>query len=104
MCLLSLRRFETKAFMKFTYYGHSCFCVGVKGKKILFDPFISPNELAVSVDVSKVEADYIFISHGHEDHIADCVIIAKRTGALVICNWEIYQWLQKQAGAVRAPA
>lgn len=82
--------------MKFTYYGHSCFNVDVKGKKLLFDPFISPNELAAQVDVSKIEADYILISHGHEDHIADCVSIAKRTGALVICNWEIYLWLQKQ--------
>ena len=82
--------------MKFTYYGHSCFCVEVKGKKLLFDPFISPNELANGIDVNKVEADYILISHGHEDHIADCVSIAKRTGALVICNFEIYLWLKQQ--------
>ncbi len=82
--------------MKFTYYGHSCFGVEVKGKKLLFDPFISPNELAASVNIDTIEVDYIFISHGHEDHIADCVNIAKRTGALVICNWEIYQWLLKQ--------
>lgn len=82
--------------MKFTYYGHSCFNVDVKGKKLLFDPFISPNELAAQVDVNNIEADYILISHGHQDHIADCVSIAKRTGALVICNWEIYLWLQKQ--------
>lgn len=82
--------------MKFTYYGHSCFNVDVQGKKLLFDPFISPNELAALVDINKIEADYILISHGHEDHIADCVSIAKRTGALVICNWEIYLWLQKQ--------
>jgi len=82
--------------MKFTYYGHSCFNVDVKGKKLLFDPFISPNELAAQVDVNNIEADYILISHGHEDHIADCVSIAKRTGALVVCNWEIYLWLQKQ--------
>jgi L-ascorbate metabolism protein UlaG (beta-lactamase superfamily) len=82
--------------MKFTYYGHSCFCVEVKGKKLLFDPFISPNELAKGIDVNTVEADYILISHGHEDHIADCVSIAKRTGALVICNFEIYLWLKQQ--------
>lgn len=82
--------------MKLTYYGHSCFSVEVKGKKLLFDPFMSSNELAKSVDVNSIEADFIFISHGHFDHIADCVEIAKRTGALVICVWEIYLWLQKQ--------
>jgi len=82
--------------MKFTYYGHSCFTVDVRGKKLLFDPFISPNELAAKIDIDKIEADFILISHGHPDHIADCINIAKRTGALVICNWEIYQWLNQQ--------
>lgn len=82
--------------MTFTYYGHSCFSIDVKGRKLLFDPFITPNSLAASVDVNSIEADYILVSHGHEDHIADCVTIAKRTGAMVICNWEIYLWLQKQ--------
>lgn len=82
--------------MQITYYGHSCFGVEVNGKKLLFDPFISPNELAKNIDVNTVPADYILISHGHEDHIADAVSIAKRTWAKVICNWEIYVWLSKQ--------
>ncbi|MBN8693660.1 MAG: metal-dependent hydrolase [Bacteroidetes bacterium] len=82
--------------MNITYYGHSCFGVEVKGKHLLFDPFISPNELAKNINVNTVKADYILISHGHEDHIADAVSIAKRTNAKVICNWEIYVWLNKQ--------
>lgn len=82
--------------MKITYYGHSCFLVEVKGKKLLFDPFITPNEMAKNIDANKVEADYILISHGHSDHIADAVSIATRTGAKVICNWEINVWLEKQ--------
>ena len=72
--------------MNFTYYGHSCFSIEVKGTKLLFDPFITPNELANKViNVDTVQADYILISHGHADHIADCVRIASRTGAKVIC-------------------
>lgn len=82
--------------MHFTSYGHSCFSVIIKNKKILFDPFITYNELAKGIDVSKIEADYIFLSHGHEDHIADCVAIATRTGAKVVCNFEIHLWLNKQ--------
>ncbi|MDP2386374.1 MAG: metal-dependent hydrolase [Bacteroidota bacterium] len=82
--------------MQITYYGHSCFGVEVNGKNLLFDPFITPNELAKNIDANIVKADYILISHGHEDHIADAVSIAKRTGAKVICNWEINVWLQKQ--------
>lgn len=82
--------------MNITYYGHSCFGVEIKGKHILFDPFISPNELAKSINVDTVKADYILISHGHEDHIADAVTIAKRTNARVICTYEIYVWLSKK--------
>jgi len=82
--------------MNITYYGHSCFGVEVKGKNLVFDPFISPNELAKNIDVNTVAADYILISHGHEDHIADAVVLAKRTKAKVICNYEIYLWLTKQ--------
>lgn len=82
--------------MNITYYGHSCFGVEINGKHLLFDPFISPNELAKNIHVNTVKADYILISHGHEDHIADAVSIAKRTGAKVICTFEIYVWLNKQ--------
>ncbi len=82
--------------MKITYYGHSCFTIETEGKTILFDPFISPNELAKGIDVDSIPADYILISHGHMDHIADAVRIAKRTGATVVSNWEIVQWLNNQ--------
>lgn len=82
--------------MNITYYGHSCFGVEINGKHLLFDPFISPNELAKNINTGSVKADFILISHGHEDHIADAVSIAKRTGAKVICNWEINVWLGKQ--------
>lgn len=82
--------------MKITYFGHSCFSIEVGGKTLLFDPFISGNELAKKIDVNTISADYILITHGHADHVADAVSIAKRTGATVISNWEIVQWLNKQ--------
>lgn len=82
--------------MNIIYYGHSCFGVEVNGRHLLFDPFITPNELAKGIDVNTVKADYILISHGHEDHIADAISIAKRTNATVICNWEIHTWLKKK--------
>ncbi|KRD57897.1 hydrolase [Flavobacterium sp. Root935] len=82
--------------MKVTYYGHSCFSVFTNGKHILFDPFITPNELAKDVDVNAIKADYIFISHAHYDHIQDVELIAKNTGAKVLGNFEIYNWLLKK--------
>lgn len=80
--------------MNITYYGHSCFGVEVNGKHILFDPFISPNSLAGNIDLNTIKAEFIMISHGHEDHIADAISIAKRTGAKVISNYEISVWLK----------
>ena len=82
--------------MKVTYYGHACFSVEVAGKQLLFDPFIKPNPLAKSVDIKQIPADYILISHGHDDHIADAVKIAKNTKATVIANFEVAQWLEKK--------
>lgn len=82
--------------MNITYYGHSCFGVEINGRNLLFDPFIRENELAKNIDITSVKADYILISHGHSDHIADAAEIAKLTGAKVICNVEIHYWLQKK--------
>lgn len=82
--------------MKITYYGHACFAIEVNGNHLLFDPFITSNSLATKIDITKIKADYILISHGHEDHIADAAAIAKQTGATVISNFEIVTWLDKQ--------
>lgn len=82
--------------MKFTYFGHSCFLIEVNGKKILFDPFITPNELAKDIDINQIHCDYIAVSHGHFDHIADAVTIAKNTNATIVCAYELYEWFQKQ--------
>ena len=81
--------------MQFTYYGHSCFSVRVSGKTLLFDPFVTGNPLATSVDADAIEADYIFVSHGHYDHTTDVIRIAQRTGAMVLGNWELYDWFNK---------
>jgi L-ascorbate metabolism protein UlaG (beta-lactamase superfamily) len=82
--------------MKITYYGHACFSVQVGNRHLLFDPFITPNELARKINVNAIAADYILVSHGHADHLADAAAIAKRTGATVISNFEITVWFGKQ--------
>lgn len=82
--------------MKYTYYGQSSFLLETADKKFLFDPFISQNPLAAAIDITKIEADYILVSHGHGDHVGDLVVLAKQTNAVVIAMPEICGWLAKQ--------
>jgi L-ascorbate metabolism protein UlaG (beta-lactamase superfamily) len=82
--------------MEITYLGHSTFLIELKGRKILLDPFISPNELARHIDVDSVQADYILLSHGHQDHVADVERIVKRTGATVVSSFEVVSWFSKK--------
>ncbi|HXR08473.1 MAG TPA: metal-dependent hydrolase [Candidatus Acidoferrum sp.] len=85
--------------MNVTYYGHACFAVELRGRALLFDPFISANPLASAIDLKAVPADFILVSHGHQDHLADAVPVAQRTGATVIANYEVATWLGKSGAA-----
>jgi len=84
--------------VKVKFYGHGCFSANISGENLLFDPFITPNEKASNINVDEIDADYILISHGHEDHIADAERIAKRTGAKLISNYEIITWFASKFG------
>lgn len=80
--------------MNFTYYGHSCFQIDVAGKKLLFDPFITPNPLASKIDITQLKPDYIFLSHGHYDHVADVESIARQSGAVIVGCYEVVEWFR----------
>jgi L-ascorbate metabolism protein UlaG (beta-lactamase superfamily) len=79
-----------------TWIGHSCYLLEHDGSRILIDPWIDGNPSAVikSGDVGKV--DYILVSHGHSDHFADCVKIARKTDATIISTFELVAFCQKQ--------
>lgn len=75
--------------MKITYYGHSCLGIEVNEINILVDPFISANEKASHIDINTLKADYILLTHAHQDHVLDAEAIAKRTNAMIVSNFEI---------------
>ena len=75
------------------FLGHSSFQILTNGKSILIDPFLTGNPNA-STTAEAIDADAILVTHGHEDHVADVEAIAKRTGALVVSNYEIVTWFQ----------
>ena len=74
-----------------TWLGHGSWSIRTGGQLVLLDPFLDENPLA-PVKSDKVEADYILVSHGHFDHVADVAPIAQRTGAKVIAIFEIAEW------------
>ncbi|WP_296316673.1 metal-dependent hydrolase [Winogradskyella sp. UBA3174] len=75
--------------MKITFYGHACLGIQIKDIHILVDTFISGNEKASSIDIESLKADYILVTHAHQDHTLDVEAIAKRTGAIIVSNYEI---------------
>ncbi len=77
------------------WLGHAALALETAGHRLLIDPFFTGNPAAV-ITANMAQADFILVSHGHGDHIGDTIAIAKRTGATVICNYEIYDWLHKQ--------
>jgi L-ascorbate metabolism protein UlaG (beta-lactamase superfamily) len=75
--------------MTYTYLGHSSFLFDLDGVKIIFDPFISKNELAKGIDVNALRCDYVFLSHGHFDHVDDAETIARNSDAVVVGSYEL---------------
>ncbi len=81
---------------KLTYYGHStCSLETEEGTHIVIDPFFDENPVC-DVAVEDVEADFILITHGHFDHIADAIPLAERTGATVVATYEIATFLESK--------
>lgn len=80
---------------KLTWFGHATLGLETGGSRLLIDPFFSGNP-AASIRAEQAAADFILVTHGHGDHVGDTVAIARRTGAMVIANFEICNWLAKQ--------
>jgi L-ascorbate metabolism protein UlaG (beta-lactamase superfamily) len=81
--------------MKITFYGHASLGIKIDDVNILVDPFISANPKASKINIDTLKADFILVTHAHQDHIVDVETIAKRTGAIVISNFEIVAHFEK---------
>ncbi len=84
--------------IKVTWYSHASLGLEVGGYTLLVDPYFTGNP-AATVKAQDVTADFILVTHGHFDHVGDAVDIARRTGAMVISNFEIAEWMEKQGVA-----
>src|SRR5699024_4310716 len=76
--------------MKVTFYGQNTLGIEAGGKHLLVDPFISGSDLAKDkVDLNNLKADYILLTHAHQDHVLDVETVAKNNNATIISNAEI---------------
>jgi L-ascorbate metabolism protein UlaG (beta-lactamase superfamily) len=82
--------------MKITFYGHASLGITIAEINIIVDPFISANPKASHIDINSLEADYILLTHAHQDHILDVEAIAKRTNAIIVSNAEIATYYAKK--------
>ncbi len=82
--------------MEIRFHGHSCFELSEGDTTVLIDPFLKPNNPAAVATAEEVEPTHVAITHGHADHIADAVPVAKRTGAECVAIVELAKWLEGQ--------
>ncbi|SDR66092.1 metal-dependent hydrolase [Gramella sp. MAR_2010_147] len=76
--------------MKITFYGQNSLALKIGDINVIVDPFITGNDLSKDkVDIKDIKADYILLTHAHQDHILDAEAIAKNTGAVIVSNFEI---------------
>lgn len=76
--------------MEITFYGQNTLALKIGDINVLVDPFITGNDLSKDkVDINDLKADYILLTHAHQDHILDAEAIAKNTGAVIVSNYEI---------------
>lgn len=83
--------------MKITFLGHATLLLEVNNKSILFDPFISANPKASQIEIDAIRCDYIFLTHGHQDHVLDVErIVSNNPDALLVSNFEVVSWFQSK--------
>ncbi len=82
--------------MEIKFHGQSCFELSDGEATLLTDPFLKPNNPVAVATAEDVDPTHIVLSHGHADHVADAVPIAKRTGAHCVAIVELANWLESQ--------
>jgi L-ascorbate metabolism protein UlaG (beta-lactamase superfamily) len=82
--------------MEIKFHGHSCFELSDGDIRVLIDPFLKPNNPSAVASADDVSPTHVFISHGHADHMADAVPVAKANDAECVAVVEIAKWLEEQ--------
>ena len=81
--------------MKLTYFGHSCFLLETGRHRIVLDPFLDANP-AAPIKSAALDCDHVICSHGHDDHCADALALARRCDATIVGNFELCEFFARQ--------
>jgi L-ascorbate metabolism protein UlaG (beta-lactamase superfamily) len=81
---------------KLIFHGQSCTeFVTADGTRLLIDPFLTDNPMAdVGPEHFHDRLDYLLLTHGHYDHVADAWSLLAETGAKLIASFEIVAYVQ----------
>jgi L-ascorbate metabolism protein UlaG (beta-lactamase superfamily) len=81
----------------FTFLGHSTFLFRTStGKRVIVDPWLETNPMCPLESRRVRELDLMLLTHGHRDHTADALALARATGAQVIAPYELALWLEEK--------
>ncbi len=90
--------------MKITYLGHAAFRIETGKAVLLIDPFLTGNPAAtIGWQEAGKGATHVLLTHGHDDHVGDALAILKVTGAVLVSNFEVCNWLAAQGAEHYSP-
>lgn len=89
---------------KLTWLGHAAFRITTAtGKVVIVDPWVQSNPMCPPELKSFERVDTLLISHGHFDHIADAVELAKKHAPQIVAIYETCVWLQSKGVTNTSP-
>ena len=90
--------------IKVTWLGHSAFRIETpEGKRLYVDPWIAGNPMCPESEKNVQRADVLICTHGHFDHIADAVDVAKKHDSVAVGIYELCLCLEKKGVKQTAP-